>query len=634
MPRDKNNVLLVSMPFAETSIPSIQLALLQSYLTNRDIEIETLHLYLKAADFYGLKNYNYHINPPNDSYIAQMAFSKYLFPDNWKKNIRKFEYFYNEIMGYDKGITQDFTFEKYIGLTDEFYNWTVSKINWDRFDIIGFTLNYGQFLSTLAVAKKIKELFPEKKIIFGGSTTINELGKRVLKTFYFVDYIISGDGEESLFLLASNTSNEQIPGLIYRKDKEVFWNKNNNLIDLNNLPFLNFESYYSNLSNVSDDIKQYYSLYGRLPIELSRGCWWNNCTFCNIHAYHKKYREKNYERFIEELTFLSDTFNMLEFQVIGCTLPQKNYKQLCEKITELNRDYIFYIESRAGQLKLEEYTLLKNAGFTNIQTGIEAFSSNYLKKINKGVRLIDNIAALKFCKENNIKNSYNLIIDYPNEENKDFKETEQNIRLFKQYLDPPQISKFVVGYGSKIYENPEKFNIEKIEHKIIDTIMYPPEILANNFCFFYSFKRKEESEENNWNKLVTDWKNDFETRAISGVKRNTTVDKLIFYYVDGGCFVKIYDKRFNNQVKIYVLDKNEREVFLSCKNVVSLKKIISELNNISEKRIREILKSFIQIGIVFKEEEWYLSLPLEYNCVFKNTNKMKYTEKLQTQAIV
>ena len=484
MHKDKINVLLVSMPFAETSIPSIQLALLQSYLKNRDINIETLHLYLNAADFYGLKNYNYLINLPNDSYTAQMVFSKYLFPDHWGKNIRKFEYFYTEILGYDTNILQKFSFEKYIEQTDKFFSWILERINWKEFDLIAFTLNYGQFLPSLAFAKKIKEISPEKTILFGGSTTINELGKRVLKAFDFVDYIIAGDGEESLFLLASNTSNEQIPGLIYRKDKEVFWNKNNNIIDLNNLPFLDFESYYNNLRNVSDSIKQYYSLHGRIPIELSRGCWWNNCTFCNIQAYHKKYREKTVDRFIEELNFLSETFKNLTFQVIGCTLPQHNYKELCEKIIQLNKDFSLYIESRAGQLKSEDYTLLKNAGFKNIQTGIEAFSSSYLKKMNKGVRLIDNIAALKFCRENNIKNSYNLIIDYPNEDKNDFEETIQNIRLFKSYLDPPHISKFVVGFESPIYNNLEKFNIEKIEYKLIDTIMYPKRILEKDFCFF------------------------------------------------------------------------------------------------------------------------------------------------------
>ena len=78
MHTEGKSVLLVSMPFAETSIPSIQLGLLESYLKERNISITTKHFYLNAADFYGLHNYNFLINTPNDSYIAQMIFSKYL----------------------------------------------------------------------------------------------------------------------------------------------------------------------------------------------------------------------------------------------------------------------------------------------------------------------------------------------------------------------------------------------------------------------------------------------------------------------------------------------------------------------------------------------------------------------------
>jgi len=40
MHKDKKNILLISMPFAGISIPSIQLAILESYLKERDINIE------------------------------------------------------------------------------------------------------------------------------------------------------------------------------------------------------------------------------------------------------------------------------------------------------------------------------------------------------------------------------------------------------------------------------------------------------------------------------------------------------------------------------------------------------------------------------------------------------------------
>jgi len=611
MHSNSKKVLLVSMPFAETSIPSIQLALLQSYLQKHGLDITTRHLYLKAADVYGLSNYNFLINIPNDSYLAQMVFSKYVFPDHWNNNLEKFKQFFNDVLAYDKQFIKNFTFEQYVEHTDNFFSWIQSQIEWNRYDIIGFTLNYGQFLPSLAIAQKIKEQYPKKTIVFGGSTTINKLGIQVLKTFDQVDFIISGEGEGSLVLLASdNTSIRSIPGLIYRKNNDVIWNQTENYCDLNTLPIPDFQSYYQDLNITSDEVQQYFSLYGRLPIELSRGCWWNNCTFCNIQAYHKKYREKTVERFVDELDFLSEQYKMLTFQILGNTLPQQDYQALCKQIIELDKDFTFYIEARAGQLTSQDYILLRNAGFTHIQTGIEAFSSNYLKKMNKGARLIDNIAALKYCKENNIHNSYNIIINYPNEERLDYEQTKNNIQYFKQYLDPPQISTYTVAYGSPMYNHPEKFNIAELKNRTVDTIMYPHNVLKNNFCFFYSFKRKKILDTNDWERLVHEWKEELEKQKIESVKQNTIINKLIFYYVDGGNFLKIYDKRIGQKTIIYVLDDLERKIFLACIDIASFETLKETFSQIPDYQLAAILHTFEKSGIVFKEDDFYLSLPL------------------------
>ncbi|KYK23408.1 hypothetical protein AYK21_02645 [Thermoplasmatales archaeon SG8-52-2] len=629
MGMQENKIQLVSMPFAESSIPSIQLALLESYLKDRNVSVTSKHLYLNAAEIYGLNNYNFLINSPNDSYIAQLAFSKYLFPDHWEKNLKKIRYYYDNIILSDINFKDNLPFEKYLEKTDQFLKYAVHPFNWQKADIIGFTLNYGQLLPSLVVSKKIKEKFPDKKIVFGGSTTINELGKRILNTFDWIDFIVSGEGEESLFLLATDNENlETIPGLIYRNDNEIVFNKNKQNIDINNLPYPDFQSYLQELSIVSDEVQQYYSLFGRIPIELSRGCWWNKCTFCNISSYNKKYREKTVDRFVEELNYLSKTYKNLTFQVIGNTLPQRDYKKLCEKIISLGKDFNLYIETRAGQLKSDDYTLLKKAGFNTIQTGIEAFSSSYLKKMNKGVRVIDNIAALKYSKENEICNNYNLIINYPNEDSIDFQETLQNIEFIKDYLDPPQISKFVVGIDSPIYKNLEKFNIERLENKIIDTLMYPPEILDKDFFFFSQFKRKKEIKENKWKNLVSDWKNHLLNRQVNAVKRKTDIEKHIFYYIDGQTYLKIYDNRRNN-VMIYVLNENERDIIFACENVISYSQLKEKLSNISDSELKNTLKIFVEAGIVFKEDEFYLSLPLDYNKISGKYNKKEPEKEIK-----
>ncbi len=622
MQQDKKTVLLISMPFAETSIPSIQLALLESYLKEENITVSTRHLYLTMADFYGLNNYNFLINSPNDSYTAQMIFSKYVFPSHWQENKEKFRYYYENFIANSTGFPQDFGFDIYEKQTDKFMDWIKQHINWESYDLIGFTLNYGQFLPSLAIAKLIKENYPEKKIVFGGSTAINELGKRILENFSYVDYIVSGEGEKALCFLASTVDDyQQIPGLIFRNDDEIVWNKNDNYLDMNMLPYPDFGSYFEQLNMVSNEINQYYQLYGRLPVELSRGCWWKKCTFCNVSAYHKKYREKTYDRFIDELLFLSEAYQSLDFQVIGSTLPPKNNDVLCKKLINLNRDFNLVIESRAGQLKSSDYTLLKKAGFTHIQTGIESFSPHYLKKMNKGTHVIDNIAALKFCKENRIKNSYNIIINYPNEESVDFEESKQTIQLIQKYLEPPTISKFMLGFQSPIFTNLAEFNVDHIEPKVIDTIMYPEKLLEKDFFFFYSFKPKEKKAEYPWFDLVSQWKKTYENQQQVAIRRDTPIEKLVFYFKDGKDFLKIFDKRFGDTAFIYTLNEQERSVFLACSNVISMSALTAKLQHLNVSEIKEILQSFVDAGIVLTEDDLYLSLPLNYHIYYDKDPK-------------
>ncbi|HEC89525.1 MAG TPA: RiPP maturation radical SAM protein 1, partial [Thermoplasmatales archaeon] len=487
MQRDCSSILLISMPFAGVEIPSIQLALLESYLKERDVEIETRHLYLKAADFYGLKNYNTLIHPPNDSYTSQMVFSKYVFPDYWEKNIERFKEYYNRI-------SKEQTFEEYVKKTDNFYNFVISNIDWGRYDIIGFTLNYGQFLPSLAVAKKIKEFYPNKKIVFGGSRTTGELGINTLKIFPYVDFVVSGEGEEALYRLSIQSANyDQIPNLIYRKDGEIVFNNTTSQMNLNLLPIPLYDDFYKELNSVSAILKEYFSYQGRLPVEISRGCWWNKCTFCNLNIQYKGYREKDVDRIVEEIDFLSDKYEILSFHIVSNILLLKNMGVLCKKLMELGKDFSFFAETRAGRLKSFDYALLKKAGFNVIQTGIESFSSSYLKKMNKGVGVIDNIAALKFCMENGITNEYNLIVDYPNEELIDFEETRRNVELIEDYIDPPNLCNLRVLYGSPIYCNRERFGIKELDFFEIDKIMFPREILEKGISFVYSFKVKEKS---------------------------------------------------------------------------------------------------------------------------------------------
>jgi len=380
----KKSVLLISMPFAELMVPDIRLPLLERYLKERGIKVHTQHLYLKAAEFYGVPFYNFQ-NRQNQKQLS---------------------------------------FDEYVQRTDLFYNWVLEHADWKTYDIIAFMVNPEQDLPSLAIAKKIKEQYPEKIIVFVGNQTAGQLGVNILKTFKYIDFTISGDCEEALYRLATDYQNyTSIPHLIYRVEDEVIWNQPDTYVDLNTLPIPNFDSFYKELKQTSKELRQFFKSNGRLPIEISRGCWWNQCTFCNIKIQHPFYREKSVKRIVEEIKVLSDKYAIRKFQLIGNTLPKEDYRLLFEEIIKLRRDFDLYVTVRPGYLQRDDYRLMKKAGVNIIQLDIVSFSKNFLKKMNTGTRVIDNIAALTFCKENGIHASYSLLANYPNEEDITFEDT-------------------------------------------------------------------------------------------------------------------------------------------------------------------------------------------------------------------
>jgi len=457
----KKSVLFVSMPFAELVIPDIQLPLLERYLKERGIKVHTRHLYFKAAEFYGQKE-------------------------------------------------KQLSFDEYVQQTDLFYNWTLEHVEWKAYDIIGFIVNPEQFLPSIAIAKKIKEQYPEKMIVFCGGNVAGQLGVNVLRTFDCIDFAISGDCEEALYRLATDFQNyDSIPHLIYRVEDDVIWNQPDTYIDLNTLPIPDFESFYEELNQVSKGFQRFFLDYGRLPIEISRGCWWGQCTFCNINILHSCYREKSVKRIIEEIKFLSDEYTIRRFQLIGNTLPKKDSRLLFEAIIKLGRDLDFCADVRPDQLQRDDYKLMKEAGFNNIRIGIKSFSKNYLKKMNTGVvKVIDNIEALKFCKENGINALYDLLVNYPNEEDIDFEETKKTLNQIEAWdLNlPQQLTNFVVHFGSIIYNNPAAFNIKKLEYTEIDKLMFPSDILEKHITFYYDFKRKKDIGKHDWEQLIREWR--------------------------------------------------------------------------------------------------------------------------------
>jgi len=63
---------------------------------------------------------------------------------------------------------------------------------------------------------------------------------------------------------------------------------------------------------------------------------------------------------------------------------------------------------------------------------------------------------------------------------------------------------------------------------------------------------------------------------------------------------------------IYVLDQTERDVFLGCSDVISFNKLQELFPHIADHELAAMLHTFEEKGIVYREDDFYLGLPLNY----------------------
>jgi len=137
-------------------------------------------------------------------------------------------------------------------------------------DVLGLTTSMSQNFASLALAHRVKELNPDVFVVLGGSGTRRPAGMSLLKEYAFVDAIVEGEGERPLLDLLRGLSertipDKNIPGVVTRVSELpiITWE----MPGLDDLPFPDFGEYLS--------LADRYNILWLIPIEGSRGCWWD-----------------------------------------------------------------------------------------------------------------------------------------------------------------------------------------------------------------------------------------------------------------------------------------------------------------------------------------------------------------------
>lgn len=277
------------------------------------------------------------------------------------------------------------------------------------------------------VSKIIKKYYPNSKVIFGG-VHVTALPEEALRE-RSIDFVIRGEGENSLLELLRGERFETISGLSYKDNGKIYHIKPDGLIfDLDGLPFPAFHKINLKL------YKPAFGAYKNLPainMTTTRGCV-GKCTFCN--SANILLRKRSAENIFLEMEMLARKYGIREIQFYDDTFTvyHNNIDKLCDLLIASKIRLTWCCFARTDCVTQELLKKMKHAGCHQVMYGIETADNKILKNIRKNIDLSKNIEAVKMTKKVGITVRCTFMFGNPGETEKTIDET---IRYSIQ-LDP------------------------------------------------------------------------------------------------------------------------------------------------------------------------------------------------------
>jgi len=302
-----------------------------------------------------------------------------------------------------------------------------NTVKLQEYEFYGITSTTPIINNSYRISKIIKKHYPNSKVIFGGVhvTALPEeaLGEKS------IDFVIRGEGENSLLELMKGTPFENIPGLSYRKEDKFYHIKPDGLIsDLDSLPFPAFHKINLKL------YKPAFGAYKNLPainMMATRGCL-GKCTFCN--SANIQLRKRSAENIFSEMKILANEYGIREIQFYDDTFTvyHDNIDKLCDLLITNKIKITWCCFARTDCVTQGLLNKMKRAGCHQVMYGIETVDAGILKNIKKNINSNNNIKAIEMAKKAGITVRCTFMFGNPGETPKTIDDT---IRYSIQ-LDP------------------------------------------------------------------------------------------------------------------------------------------------------------------------------------------------------
>jgi ribosomal peptide maturation radical SAM protein 1 len=600
------------MPFVTSGRPSIQLGLLKAVAQGHGFPTRTFHFTLDAAQALGVRLYEAVCDMPRALLLGEWLFSPAAFgptaPDPEGEFVRPGRRT-GRMVDWDVASPEELMHLRDCVLPD-YLDRLIEQVDWAAFDVVGFTSTFQQNAASLALARRVKVAAAHVVTVFGGANCDHPMGAELLRSMPCIDYVISGEGDDSfpefLSALREGADPGQVPGVLRRIDGVVVGAPPRPpSVALEQSPIPDYEEYFERAEALG-----LLPLAGRrdvpLPFETARGCWWgqkHHCTFCGLNGTSMRFRSKSPERVRDELNVLVRRHGSFRLDAVDNILDAGYLRALLPQLADRSTDYDLFYEVKSN-LRRDQLRLFKQAGLRRIQPGIESLNSRVLALMHKGVTGIQNVNLLRWGRYYQLDVAWNLLYGFPGEREEDYQEQAEILRRIRHLQPPDGPSRVWMERFSPMFGDRDTFPTRFLRPMAAYRSVYPEGVDLDELAYFFDYEFEDVVADGvltPTREIVDDWRS-----AWASVPR----PGLDYRFTDG--LVQIEDRRnaegqgtytFEGTLALLYQELSERP-----RSAASLSTELDLPWPTGE--IEEALDEFCRLGLMMRDGRQFLSLAL------------------------
>src|SRR5215471_13339086 len=455
--RERQRVLLLSLPVSSPYYPSIGLSLLKAALQRQGVHCDVRYPHLEYAERVGTEAYELLIDASYyGALLGEWVFSAAAHDQESTSGLD----YCTDVLARDFG--EHFPVARLMNVlaarenAAAFINACFDSIPWNDYAIVGFTSSFQQTMASLALARRIKQSHPDILIVFGGANCEGEMGIELHRRYSFVDIVCSGEGDRAFPALVrrflDGESYVGLPGLIVRDGAETAVPAvlADPVRDMDSLPYPDFTDFFEQHAKLPEVHRR----YPPVPMfETARGCWWgakHHCKFCGLNGQTMAFRSKSQARAHGELIDLVCVDNILDMTY---------FKELLPRIAAGKRRIVMHVETKSN-LRRDQIELMARAGLRKIQPGIESLDSEVLRLMDKGCTMLQNVQTLRLAAESGVYVEWNFLYGFPGEEPRHYDAMERIVPTLRHLHPPGAWARVRPDRFSPYFNDPAAFGVD------------------------------------------------------------------------------------------------------------------------------------------------------------------------------